>query len=66
MTSPFIFIGTYQLQPGKAEDLKTYWKEFWSTSSPVDVPTVCSSATMATVPCVVTHGSRVSPVRTHR
>ena len=31
MTSPFIFIGTYEFQPGKAEDFKTYWKEFWST-----------------------------------
>ena len=31
MTSPFIFIGTYEFQPGKAEEFKTYWKEFWST-----------------------------------
>jgi len=26
-----IFIGTYEFQPAKAEDFKTYWKEFWST-----------------------------------
>ena len=31
MPSPSIFIGTAELQPGKAEDFKAYWKEFWST-----------------------------------
>ena len=31
MSTPFIFIGTYQVKPGKLEEFKAFWEEFWTT-----------------------------------